>query len=192
MASGATKTMWRIWFRVRARSERAERFAIEQDPHRFDRSGPALGLTLGVARQRASRCGDGVDGVGLAFAVTVEAVRAVDLDHLDPSGHHRPRQPGAIGAGAFDPDPGHRPEALEPVEQLGVAGRCRRERRGPQQGAELVERGGDVNVRVGVDAPGDRARAFYDGHSHPFLPNRCQGVARTRRDGGPDFGRRLL
>ncbi len=48
-----------------------------------------------------------------------------------------------------------------------------------QHFADVVERSGNVNVEVGVNAARDRACAFYDGHRHPFSFSSSQGVARA-------------
>ena len=48
--------------------------------------------------------GLGVDRVGLALPAAGLAVRAVDLDQLDPGHPQMQRQPGPVGAGALDPD----------------------------------------------------------------------------------------
>ena len=48
-----------------------------------------------------------------------------------------------------------------------------------EQAADVVERGGDVHVQVGVDAASHDALIFYDGHRCPFLLS-GQGVARSK------------
>ena len=62
-------------------------------------------------------------------------------------------QPGAVGAGALDADQLDLTEAAQPAEQAAVAGRRRVERLDAEQRAVVVERGGDMDVEVGVDAP---------------------------------------
>ncbi|HWT81464.1 MAG TPA: hypothetical protein VN648_21940, partial [Candidatus Methylomirabilis sp.] len=49
------------------------------------------------------------------------------------------------------------------------AGPVRPEGLGSEQPTDVVEGCSHVDVAVGVDATDDRARCFYDGHSHPFL-----------------------
>ena len=51
--------------------------------------------------------------------------------------------------------------------KLGEPGRRRRERLDAEHAAVGIERGGDMDIEVGVDPTGDRAR-LYDGHRHPF------------------------
>ena len=51
--------------------------------------------------------------------------------------------------------------------QLGEPGCRRRERLDAEHTAVGVERGGDMDIEVGVDPTSDRAR-LYDGHGHPF------------------------
>ena len=62
------------------------------------------------------------------------------------------------------------PKPLEPGEQRLVAGGVGREALGAEQPTQRVEGRGNVDVEVGVDATGDPARSFYDGHGHPFSP----------------------
>ena len=84
-------------------------------------------------------------------------------------------QARTVRAGAFHPDPIHRPEAGQPPVQLGVTRRCRRERLDTQHPAVRVDRGRDMNIRVRIDSTRDRARALYDGHRHPFCFNGSRG-----------------
>jgi hypothetical protein len=72
-----------------------------------------------------------------------------------------------VGAGALDPDPLHRPEGSQPLQQQPVAGRCRGERLNPQQPADAIQRGGHMHIQMGVHTAGHGAR-LYDGHCHPF------------------------
>jgi hypothetical protein len=120
------------------------------------------------AGQRCASRFDRVGGIGLAGAASGLAVGAIDLDHLDPGGAQVAGQAGAVGARALHPDAGDRSERGQPTKELVVAGRGCLERLDAQQPADVVERGGDVHVEVGVDAARHRARPFYDGHRHPF------------------------
>ena len=89
------------------------------------------------------------------------AVRPVHLDDVDVLAGEVAGQADAEAAGALDADAVDGAEAAEPGEQLAVAGRGG----GEALGAELVERGGDVDVAVGVDAAGDQAGVGSgDGH----------------------------
>ena len=46
-------------------------------------------------------------------------------------------------------------EAAQPAEQVAVAVRGGVERLDTEQGAAFIERGGDVDIEVGVDTAGD-------------------------------------
>ena len=63
-----------------------------------------LASPAGVAGLRGPGRGDGVLGVGLAAPATTLAVRTVDLDHRDALGVEVAGEPGAVAAGALDPD----------------------------------------------------------------------------------------
>ena len=65
------------------------------------------------------------------------------------------------------PTRSNEPKRTQPGVQLGEPGRRRRERLDAEHAAVGVERGGDMDIEVGVDPTGDRAR-LYDGHGHPF------------------------
>jgi hypothetical protein len=78
-------------------------------------------------------------------------------------------QAGAVTAGPFNPDQGDGPEAAQPAQQPRVPGRRGRELLDAKQPADRIERGGDVRVGVRVNAVGDSAAVFYDGHAIPFL-----------------------
>jgi hypothetical protein len=64
-------------------------------------------------------------------------------------------QAGAVAAGALDADLGEFAESVQPGQQGGVSGVVGGEGVGAQGAAELVFRGGDVKVAVGVDPAGD-------------------------------------
>jgi hypothetical protein len=83
------------------------------------------------------------------------AVRAVDLDHRDPQSLQMTGQPGAIAAGALDPDQDDFPERLEPRRQTRVPGRGRVERRRREQTTAVVQRCRDVDIEMRVDATRD-------------------------------------
>jgi hypothetical protein len=94
-------------------------------------------------------------GVGLARPASTLTVRSVDFHHRDPQTLEIAGQPGAVAAGAFDTDQHHRTQRREPLDELAIARRCRRERRGSQQAAALIQRGSDVHLEVGIDATRD-------------------------------------
>jgi len=119
-------------------------------------------------------CGPGglerVEGVGLAALTSSLAILAVDFDDVDPCFGEEAGDAGAIGTCALHADLRDLAEGLEPAEQLCVSARVGLERPGPEQASDLVEGGGYVDLSVGVDARGDSARSFYDGHVIPFFP----------------------
>jgi hypothetical protein len=162
-----------VWIR----SLRAPAFGDHQRPDRLDRAVPALRGAAGPARLRGPGGADRIERVGLARPAPVLAVGPVHLDDPDPGSGHVPGQPGTVAAGALDPDQAHIPEAPQPGQQLGVAGRGDRELLDAEQPADRVQRGRDMHVGVGVHAPGDCA-CLYDGHCHLF--SEVEGMARTR------------
>lgn len=94
-------------------------------------------------------------------------VGAVDFDNGHAGSGHVAGQTGSVAAGPLDPDHGDGPEAAQPGEQAGVAGRGGREALGAEDPPDPVERGGDMGVGVGVHTTGDGA-CLYDGQGHPF------------------------
>src|SRR5688572_16173860 len=146
----------------------ARTFGDQQGPHRFHRPVAGLGDRSTATPECRSGRFDRVELIGLAVAATLLPVRAIDLDHFDPGALQKPGQPGAVGAGALDPDPGQLAEAGEPVVQVSVAGGCRRKRLDTQHTAVAVQSRRDMHIEVRVDTTGDRTRALYDGHRHPF------------------------
>ena len=95
-------------------------------------------------------------------------VRATNLDHRHALRAEVAGQPGPISAGALDTDPIDRAEAGKPGVQLGEPGRRRRERLDTEHTAIGIDRGGDMNVEMGVYPAGDLT-CLYDGHRHPFF-----------------------
>ena len=64
-------------------------------------------------------------------------------------------QPSAVGAGPLDPDAHHRAQRSQPAQKPRIAVAVRRERRRAQQPPRGVDRGGDMDVFVGVDPAED-------------------------------------
>jgi hypothetical protein len=60
------------------------------------------------------------------------------------------------------------PEPAQPAQQAGIAGRGDGELPDAEQPADRIQRGGDVHVRVGIHAAGNRA-SLYNGHAISFL-----------------------
>jgi hypothetical protein len=139
-----------------------------QRADRFDVSVASLRQAAGSARQGRSSGGDGVERVGLPGLAAGGTICPVDLEDGDAEAGEVAGEAGAVAARALDPDPLHAAEAAEPAGESGVAGGGGRERLDAEQAADLVERSGDVNVQVGVNAAGHGA-CLYDGHCHPFL-----------------------
>jgi hypothetical protein len=140
------------------------------DPDRLDTSVSALGDTMGSPRL-CGPCGlERVEGVGLAPLTPSLAVLAIHFDHVDPRSGEEAGDASPIGTRALHADLRDVAKGLEPGEQLCVSARVGLERPGPEQASDLVEGGGHVDLSVGVDASGDGARSFYDGHVIPFFP----------------------
>jgi len=91
---------------------------------------------------------------------TVLTVRATHLDHLHLVSGDEPGQPRTPRAGALNTDRAQLPVAGQPGVQCLVPGGGCRERLGADQSAELVERGGYVEVLVGVDPAGNHPRCI--------------------------------
>ena len=126
-----------------------------------------LGDPVGAAAERRPSSLHCVDGVGLAVAAPGLPIGSIHLDHHHPTAAQMASQTGPIGASALDTDPTQRTEADQPGVQVGEPGARRRERLHTEHTTVAVERGGDMDIEVGVDPTGDRAR-LYDGHGHPF------------------------
>ncbi len=73
------------------------------------------------------------------MAASFLTVAAGDLDDIEVVALQEPAQPGAVGAGALDTDPVDRSEALEPPQDLVVAGWVGGELSHPELGAALIE-----------------------------------------------------
>jgi hypothetical protein len=144
-------------------------FRDQQCAQCFDGPGAALGVAARTARPRCPRRFDRVELVGLAVATSFLPVGTIDLDY----GHTRrgevASQPGAVGAGAFHPDPLERTERAEPTRQRVISLRRRRERLHAQHGAVRIDRGCDMHLQVRIDTPDNRARGIYDGHLPSLL-----------------------
>ena len=141
----------------------------QQHAQRLDVTGGGLRSSAGPARQGSSSGFDGVELIGLAVAATSLTVRPVDLDHHDARCRQVPGESGTVAAGALHSDPLHRAEGAEPARQLVITGWGSRERPDTEHATHRVDRCSDVDIEVGVHAPDDWARDFYDGHL-PSLP----------------------
>jgi hypothetical protein len=66
-------------------------------------------------------CQQSVEAVGLALAALL-AAGTLHLEHFDPLALQVFAQPGAVAAGALDPDQHLPAEVANPARELGVAG----------------------------------------------------------------------
>jgi hypothetical protein len=146
----------------------------QQHPDRFHRAIGGLRHRRRPATQRGAGRFHGVDAVGLAVAAAGLTVGSIDLDHRYPGTLEEPGEAGPVGAGAFHPDLRQRSERTEPRVQAREAVGGRRERLHAEHATIGVECGSDVDIEVGVDPTGDRAR-LYDGHGHPFSVSSSRG-----------------
>jgi hypothetical protein len=94
-------------------------------------------------------------GVGLALAPAGGPVGPVDLEDLLAVGAQEAGQRGAVAAGPLDPERGDFAELPRPVQQVLVASRAGGHQRAGNTPAELVTRGCDVHLAVGVDPDSD-------------------------------------
>ncbi len=145
-------------------------FGDDEDPDGLDRTVPALGRSLGAARENGPGGLDGVEGIGLAAVVSGLAVLAVHFDDVDAGPSEEAGDARPIGPRPFHPDFSDVAEGFEPGEQGRVALGIGPERLGAEQATDLVQHGGHVDLPVGVDATGDDTRGFYDGHAIPSFP----------------------
>jgi hypothetical protein len=115
-----------IWFTSTAAVARAVQVALvdraggalgdHQRPDRLDLDVPAPGRSRCAARQGCPGGADRVQRIGLALAAAVLPVRAVHLDDPDPGGGDVPGQPGAVTAGALNPDQADGAEAMQSAQ----------------------------------------------------------------------------
>ena len=142
--------------------------AAARDAQRPDRLGSPVVALAGPGRGpgHGTRSGVGVEGVGLTLGPARLAVRAVHLHNGDALGAQVPGQPGAVGSGAFHPDPLELTVPAQPSQQLTVAGRIGRELPVTELASDLVKHRRMVALAVGVDAARDRAprRGGHAGH----------------------------
>jgi hypothetical protein len=134
-----------------------------QRPDHLDLAVTGLGHARGGACEHGPGGGLGVDRVGLAAASAGRPVGAVDLEHDLAVGMQEAQQPRGVGAGAFDAEALDLAQPACPGEQLPVAAGGGGHRGGGEQAAELVDRGGDVQLAVAVDP--DRDQAVWRWHA---------------------------
>jgi hypothetical protein len=129
-----------------------------------------LGRAVSLTGERGTGGRQGVDGVALAHTPALLAVRSVHLHYGHAGVKQVAGEASSVAAGAFHSDLGHRPEAGQPPEQLGVTGCGGRKRFHAELSADAVKGGGHVHVEVGVDAAEDGgAWICHGGHGHPFI-----------------------
>jgi hypothetical protein len=106
----------------------------------------------------------GRQAVRLACPPTRCSVGPVNFDDFDSLAAQESRQAGAIGAGALHADRGDFAESLEPGKQRFLTCRRRLERFGTEHSYQGVERSGNVNIEVSVNATRYTNSSFYHGH----------------------------
>jgi len=141
-----------------------------QQPDRFDDPVGLLWGCVGLAGLEQSGGDLGVDRVALANAPASVSVGLVDLDDLHVMlaqvAHERYR----VGAGRLDRDHIDLSKAAQPVQQLAVARRCRREAVRREQRSALIQRGCVMGVCVRVDpANNNRSVLRHAVHAVPSL-----------------------
>jgi hypothetical protein len=94
-------------------------------------------------------------GVRLAGPASSLTIRPINLDHPHTPVMQMASQSRAVTAGSFDTDHHDRTERHEPISQRAIPVRGRRERRGAQQPATVVQRGCDMHIEMGVDPTRD-------------------------------------
>src|SRR5690349_12397569 len=72
--------------------------------------------------QRGLRRRVGIDPIGLALATPSRTVGTVHLHHLDPGLLEVTREPGPVGAGALNTNPGQSAEGVHPAQEPAVTG----------------------------------------------------------------------
>src|SRR5664280_1050309 len=87
-------------------------------------------------------------------------------------------EPGTIGAGALDAEQLDGAEVLQPVQEIGVALRCRLEGLDAEESSPFVQSGCNMHVEVRVDPAGDLP--CHSGHCHPFVPIGWGGTTSIR------------
>lgn len=156
---------------------------IVQRPQRGDVSG--LGCRSRTTRQHRERGLIGIQRIRLALTPTHGAFRAEDLEHLQTRLDCCPRDPGAIGTGALDPDTGHLAVASEEVQRMLVASRRGRELLIRQLATPGIDRRDMNGVGMGIDAADHRARIqrchCHDGYC---LPVASDGRRRSGKQTG--------
>ena len=113
---------------------------------------------------------ESVEGIGLAGLAPGLAVLAVHLDDVDAGSGEEAGDAGPRGPRPLHADLSDGAEGLKPAEQGRVPVGVGPEGLGAEQAADLVEGGGHMDLAVSVDATGDGARGFYDGHAIPSFP----------------------
>ena len=167
--SGALKVNWRIWPSALIRAPRAERLATTRTL--MASTEPSLLLAVPWALPDCAARGlERVEGIGLAALSAGLTVLAVHFDDMDPRFGEETGDAGPIGPRPLHADLAHFAERFEPAEQCRIPVGIGPERLGAEQATDLVQDGGHVDLSVRVDATGDGARGFYDGHAIPSFP----------------------
>jgi hypothetical protein len=163
-SSAAVKPSWRIWLRVLILVDRALRLAT---PNALIASTlPSLDLPAPWARPDSAARAASIASAGSDLPVRRRACRLGRSTSTTSTPALRNRRA----------NPGNRAERSQPAHQLVVAGAGGLEALHAQQPADLVERGGHVHIKMGIDAARNGGRvSSYDGHRHPFLSFQVKG-----------------
>ncbi len=124
----------------------------------------------GSSRQGGTGGLDGVKRIGFATEAAGLPVLPVYFDDLDASSSEETGHACPIRSRTLHAHPGDVSKATQPGEQGCIAARIGFERFGPKQATDLVQGGGHMSLAMSIDATGDGARCFYDGHAIPSFP----------------------
>src|SRR5699024_3506287 len=111
---------------------------------------------LRTAAMRCPGCLVGVDRIGLALHPPHRCLGTDDFPHDDAAATGGDSQPGAVRAGAFNPDDLWITERVEEIEGLPVTNRRCRELRVVQITTETIDRGDVDGIGVSINSAEDR------------------------------------
>jgi hypothetical protein len=139
-----------------------------QGPDRLDDAATVLRRDRCRTGEHRPGSGLGVDGVTLATLAPQATVGAIDLDYWHAFSEKMARQPGAVGAGAFDPDLGKLAVTTHPGEQTSIARGVGLELSRTEDPAGAVDHRCVVAATVGIDAADDARPVCC--HAGPAFP----------------------
>ena len=168
--SGALKVSWRIWVSALMPRPVGRALGDDEDPDGLDTAVSTLRRSMGSAGLGRPGRLERVEGIGLAALAPGLAVLAVHLDDVDSCFGKEAGDARPIGPCPLHPDLSDATEGLKPAEQGRVPVGSAPKDFGAEQAPDVVEGGGHIDLAVSVDATGDSARGFYDGHAIPSFP----------------------